>query len=79
MTKSQEFTIKVQSEDAKKKDKPLEDKSFKGSSKLLKDTKEDEGEELVRDGYSMCILRLNPPLYAVGGGSGFERTAGIIG
>jgi hypothetical protein len=54
MTKPQEFTIQVQSEDPKKKEKPEENEKDKaeGSSKLLKDvkpdSKEDEGEELVR-------------------------------
>jgi len=54
MTKAQEFTIKVQSEDPKKKEKPESDKpDFEGSSKLLKDGQKDakegeEGEELVR-------------------------------
>jgi len=80
MSKPQEFTIKVQSEDAKKKDKPLNDKAnFEGSSKVLKDPKEDEGEELVCDAYSSCILPLIRSLHTVGGRPGFERTAGIAG
>ena len=50
MTKPQEFTIQVQSEDPKKKDKPSKDKSdLAGSSKPLKDAKDGDGEELVRD------------------------------
>ena len=50
MTKPQEFTIQVQSEDPKKKDEPSNDKSdLAGSSKLLKDAKDGDGEELVRD------------------------------
>jgi hypothetical protein len=76
MSKSQDFTIKVQSEEAKKKDKPLNDKpDFKGSSKLLKDAKADEGEELVRDIYSPCIPFFNHLIHTVGGGPGFEGTA----
>ena len=76
MSKSQDFTIKVQSEEAKKKDKPLNDKhDFKGSSKLLKDAKADEGEELVRDAYFPCIPFLNHLIHTVGGGPGFEGTA----
>ena len=56
MTKSQEFTIQVQSEDPKKIDKPLNDKpDLAGTSKLLKDAKDGDGEELVRD-YTMHIL-----------------------
>ena len=51
MTKPQEFTIQVQSEDPKKKkEKPTDDKpDLAGSSKLLKDAKDGDGEELVRD------------------------------
>ncbi|CAA7268438.1 unnamed protein product [Cyclocybe aegerita] len=50
MSKPQEFTIKVQSEDAEKKEKPESDKpNFEGSSKLLKDSKEGEGEELSEE------------------------------
>jgi 26S proteasome regulatory subunit N1 len=50
MTKPQEFIIQVQSEDPKKKDKPSNDKpDFAGSSKLLKDAKDGDSEELVRD------------------------------
>jgi hypothetical protein len=57
MTKPQEFTIQVQSEDPKKKDKPSKDKpsndkpelDLAGSSKLSKDAKDGDGEELVRD------------------------------
>ena len=53
MTKPQEFTIQVQSEDPKKKDKPLDDKpDLAGSSKLLKDAKDGDGEELVRGYYT---------------------------
>lgn len=64
MTKAQEFTIKVQSEDPKKKEKPENDKpDSEGSSKLLKDAKKDakegeEGEELVR-----CFLELESLYY----------------
>lgn len=53
MTKAQEFTIKVHSEDPKKKEKPGEESDkLEGSSKLLgsnkkEDGKEGEGEELV--------------------------------
>jgi hypothetical protein len=52
MTKPQEFTIQVQSEDPKKKEKPSDNKQqpdLAGSSKPLKDAKEGDGEELVRD------------------------------
>lgn len=50
MTKPQEFTIQVQSEDLKKKEKPLNDKPhLAGSSNLSKDANDGEGEELVRD------------------------------
>ena len=49
MTKPQEFTIQVQSEDPKKKDKPKDKPDLVGSSKLLKDAKDGDGEELVRD------------------------------
>jgi hypothetical protein len=51
MTKPQEFTVQVvQSEDPKKKDKQLNDKpDSAGSSKQLKDAKDGDGEELVRD------------------------------
>jgi 26S proteasome regulatory subunit N1 len=53
MTKAQEFTTKVQSEDPKKKEKPESDKpDFEGSKFFIdgkKDAKEgEEGEELVR-------------------------------
>lgn len=54
MTKAQEFTIKVPSEDPKKKEKPGEDADkLEGSSKTLPPTKQEdgkagEGEELVR-------------------------------
>lgn len=54
MTKAQEFEIKVQSEDPKKKEKPEENEKDKaeGSSKLLKDvksdSKEDDSDEMVR-------------------------------
>ncbi len=54
MTKAQEFTIKVPSEDPKKKEKPGEEPDkFEGSSKTLGSTKQEdgkagEGEELVR-------------------------------
>ena len=76
MSKSQDFTIKVQSEEAKKKEKPLNDKpDLQGSSKLLKDAKADESEELVRDIYSPCIPFLDHLIHTVGGGSGFEGTA----
>jgi len=50
MTKPQEFTIQVQSEDPKKKEKPSNEKpDAAGSSKPLKDAKDGEGEELVRN------------------------------
>jgi len=51
MSKPQEFSIKVQSEDPKKKEKPEDKPDLEGSSKLLKDDKKkdgEEGEELVR-------------------------------
>ena len=49
MTKAQEFSVKVQSEDPKKKDKPENDKATtNGVSKPIKETKGEEGEELVR-------------------------------
>ena len=58
MTKPQEFTIQVQSKDPKKKDKPSNDKpDLAGSSKLLKDAKDGDGEELVRD-YTNTFLTL---------------------
>lgn len=59
MTKPQEFTIQVQSEDPKKKEKPEQNENEKaeGSSKLLKDVKPgdekgDDSEDLV------CVLLL---------------------
>lgn len=53
MSEPQEFTIQVQSEDPKKKDKPSDDKpDLAGSSRLLKDAKDGEGEELVRGYYT---------------------------
>lgn len=50
MTKAQEFSIKVQSEDPKKKEKPENEKAnIEGAPKPVKDAKgEEEGEELVR-------------------------------
>jgi 26S proteasome regulatory subunit N1 len=76
MSKSQDFTIKVQSEEAKKKEKPLNDKSdFQGSSKLLKDAGADESEELVRDVSSLYIPSLIHLIHTVGGRPGFEGTA----
>lgn len=55
MTKAQEFSISVKSEDPKKKEKPENDKpDLEGSSKLLKDGKTKDGkadedpDELVR-------------------------------
>ena len=76
MSDSQDFTIKVQSEEPKKKEKPLNDKpDSKDSSKLLKDGKADESEELVRDVYSLCIPCLIHLIHAVGGGPSFEGTA----
>ncbi|KAF8801079.1 26S proteasome regulatory complex, non-ATPase subcomplex, Rpn1 subunit [Phlegmacium glaucopus] len=73
MTKAQEFTIQVQSEDPKKKEKPLNDKpDSAGSSKLLKDAKDGEGEELseedqhLKDQLEMLVERLkesNAELY----------------
>jgi len=76
MSDSQDFTIKVQAEEAKKKEKPLNDKpDFKDSSKLLKDGKADEGEELVRDIYSLYIPYLIYLIHAVGGRPSFEGTA----
>ena len=50
MANEQDFSIKVQAEDPKKKDKPENDKPEAGSSaKPVKDAKgEKEGEELVR-------------------------------
>jgi len=53
MSKPQEFSIKVQSEDPKKKEKPDDKPSLEGSSKLLKD-KEQEGEELVSPDPLLC-------------------------
>lgn len=60
MTKPQEFPIQVQSEDPmKKKGKPSNDKpELAGSSKVLKDVKDGDGEELVRE-YTTYILILN--------------------
>lgn len=45
MTKPQEFTIQVQSDDPKKKEKPEQNENEKaeGSSKLLKDVKPGDG------------------------------------
>lgn len=51
MTKAQEFSINVQSDDPKKKEKPGDEPDKQeGSSKLLGSTnaKEGEGEDLVR-------------------------------
>lgn len=47
MTKAQEFTVKVPAEDPEKKEKPDDKPNFEGSSRLLKDAKDGEGEELV--------------------------------
>ena len=51
MAKATEFDIAVQSDDPKKKDQPEDKNKAEGSSKQSKDgkkdTKEDEGEELV--------------------------------
>ncbi|CAA7271241.1 unnamed protein product [Cyclocybe aegerita] len=71
MSKPQEFTIKVQSEDAEKKEKPESDKpNFEGSSKLLKDSKEGEGgseeDQQLKDQLEMLVERLkelNTELY----------------
>ena len=58
MTKPQEFTVQVQSEDPKKKDKQLNDKpDSAGSSKQLNDAKDGDGEELVRD-YTIHVLNI---------------------
>ena len=79
MTKPQDFTIQVQSEDPKKKDKPSIDKSdLVGSSKLLKDSKDGDSEELVRD-YIVHILNIFHHDIIVRGGpaaQGSIRTAG---
>lgn len=48
MSKPQEFAITVKSDDPKEKEKPKDKPDLQGSSKLLKDGKEEEGEELVR-------------------------------
>ncbi|KAF9561442.1 26S proteasome regulatory complex, non-ATPase subcomplex, Rpn1 subunit [Agrocybe pediades] len=76
MSKPQEFSIKVQSEDPKKKEKPDDKPDLEGSSKLLKDDKKkdgEEGEELseedqqLKDQLEMLVERLkesNTELYA---------------
>ena len=52
MTQPTDFSIQVQSEDPKKKEKPQNKDKLEGSSKSLKGAKKDgegeEGEELVR-------------------------------
>lgn len=53
MSKPQEFAITVKSDDPKEKDKPKDKPDLQGSSKLLKDGKEEEGEELVRHGLNI--------------------------
>lgn len=66
MSKPQEFTIQVPSEDPKKKEKPGEEPDkLEGSSRLLgstkkEDGKEGEGEELVcyNLAYPSCTLGL---------------------
>lgn len=59
MTKSQEFIIKVQSEDPKNIEKHLNDKpDSTASSNPLKDAKNGDGEELVRN-YIIHILIMN--------------------
>jgi hypothetical protein len=57
MTKPQEFSIQVESEDPMKK--PSNDKpELAGSSKVLKDAKDGDGEELVRE-YTTYTFILN--------------------
>ncbi|RXW17645.1 hypothetical protein EST38_g8208 [Candolleomyces aberdarensis] len=72
MSKPQEFEIKVHSEDPEKKEKPDDKPNLEGSSKLLKDAKEGEGEELseedqqLKDQLEMLVERLkekNTELY----------------
>ncbi|KAF9041306.1 armadillo-type protein [Panaeolus papilionaceus] len=62
MSKPQEFTIKVQSEDAKKKEKPNDKPDFEGSSKLLKDDKDveelSEEDQQLKDQLEMLVERL---------------------
>ncbi|TEB31795.1 26S proteasome regulatory complex, non-ATPase subcomplex, Rpn1 subunit [Coprinellus micaceus] len=71
MSKPQEFTIKVKADDPKKEEKPDDKPNFEGSSKLLKDSKE-EGEELseedqqLKEQLEMLVERLkekNTSLY----------------
>lgn len=74
MTKPQEFTIQVQSEDPKKKEKRLDEKpDVAGSSNLLKDAKDGDGEELVRD-CTIHILIIDLTMVSVGGGPAAERS-----
>lgn len=74
MTKPQEFTIQVQSEDPKKKDKPSKDKpDSAGSSKLLKDAKDGDAEELVRV-YTILILNIFYHGIIVRGGPAAQRS-----
>jgi 26S proteasome regulatory subunit N1 len=57
MTKPQEFTIKVQSEDPTKKDKPSNVKPDLAGSSKLSDAKDGDSEELVRD-YTIRIRNI---------------------
>ncbi|TFK22375.1 26S proteasome regulatory complex, non-ATPase subcomplex, Rpn1 subunit [Coprinopsis marcescibilis] len=72
MTKPQEFTVRVTAEDPKKEEKPDDKPDYEGSSKLLKDSKEEEGDELseedqhLKDQLEMLVERLkesNTELY----------------
>lgn len=72
MTKPQDFTIKVPSEDPKKKEKL----DLADSSKSLKVTKGGDGEELVRD-YTIHILVKDFHCdIVVRGGPAAKRSAG---
>ncbi|KAF5336461.1 hypothetical protein D9611_006460 [Ephemerocybe angulata] len=72
MSKPQEFTIKVPKEDPVKEEKPDDKPNFEGLSKLLKDSKDEEVDELseedqqLKDQLEMLVERLkekNTELY----------------
>jgi len=76
MSKPQEFSIKVQSEDPKKKDKPEGTKPDPPvSSDVKKDGKEGEGEELVCL-YFLIPNHMRPNSLTVGRGPAAERSTG---
>jgi hypothetical protein len=79
MTKPQEFTIQVQSEDPKKKEKPLNDKpDLASSSKPLRDAKDGDGEELVRIHTMHILIKIYHNIIVRGGPAtkGPARNAG---